>query len=150
MIDFMTVQTDWSWLASPGGLFLMAFLAASLLPFGSEWLLVLLISRGGDPLLLWSLATAGNILGSCLNYLLGMWAAQWVHKHRPATGWDTAHNWYTKYGVWSLLFSWLPVIGDPLTLVAGLMRANPVVFFILVAIGKAGRYALVIAGMQAF
>ena len=80
MIDFMTVQTDWSWLANPSGLFLMAFLAASLLPFGSEWLLVLLVTQGGDPLQLWLVASAGNVLGSCLNYVLGLWAEKWVHK----------------------------------------------------------------------
>ena len=150
MIDFMTVQTDWSWLANPSGLFLMAFLAASLLPFGSEWLLVLLISQGGDPLSLGTIATTGNVLGSCLNYALGLWAAQWVRRNQPSRGWQTAHSWFGKYVVWSLLFSWLPVVGDPLTLVAGLLRANPYPFLLLVTIGKGARYALVIAGTQAF
>ena len=145
MIDFMTVQMDWSWLANPSGLFLMAFLAASLLPFGSEWLLVLLVTQGGDPLQLWLVASAGNVLGSCLNYVLGLWAEKWVHKHSEATGWDTARRWYQRFGVWSLLFAWVPVVGDPLTFIAGLMRARFVLFLPLVIIGKATRYALVIA-----
>ncbi|WP_430460237.1 YqaA family protein [Thalassolituus sp. LLYu03] len=164
-------QGDGAWLYSAGGLFLTAFLAASLLPLGSEWLLLLLLSQGGDPLLLWLSASAGNVLGSVLNYALGAGAVLWWRRRffsdtsallpdqskrvpdtsapdlpdvRSGRGWAQAQRWYQRYGVWSLLLAWLPLVGDPLTLIAGMMRAPLGVFLLLVTLGKAGRYALLI------
>lgn len=133
-----------SWLLSYGGLFLLAFLAATLLPLGSEWLLLLLLQQQGDPLLLWLLASSGNILGSVLNYTLGYWASGRVTERQGGAHWQRAQRWYQRYGIWSVLFAWLPFIGDPLTLIAGIMRAHFMLFLLLVTLGKSARYALLI------
>lgn len=146
MPDWFPIS-DFPWLYSYAGLFVVAFVAASLLPLGSEWLLVLLLSQGGDPFALWLAASSGNILGSVLNYALGWWARDWVEARHQGTGWARAQRWYSRYGVWSLLFAWLPVVGDPLTLVAGVLRTRFVWFLPLVALGKSGRYALLILAL---
>jgi membrane protein YqaA with SNARE-associated domain len=133
-----------------GGLFLGAFLAATLLPISSEAVLAgLLATRTGDPLALFLVATVGNTLGSVVNWLLGRGIARF--RERPwfpvsPQRYDAASRQFARYGIWSLLFAWLPVVGDALTLVAGALRVRLLPFVVLVAIGKAARYAMILAG----
>ena len=132
------------------GLFLSAFASATLLPGSSEAaLLALLVMGQGDPALLMAVATAGNVLGSLANWLLGRYLFQM--RDRPwfpvgPEAYDRAIGWFRRYGIWSLLLSWVPVIGDPLTLVAGFLRVRLLPFLLLVSTGKAGRYAAILAG----
>ncbi len=130
-------------------LFISAFLAATLLPAQSELLLgalVLQVEHATWVLVL--VAGMGNTLGSCVNWLLGRFCmrykeARWFPvKERMLL---RAEAWYSRYGRWSLLLSWAPIIGDPLTLVAGLLREPFVSFVILVAVAKVARYVVVVA-----
>lgn len=134
--------------------FSFAFLAATILPFSSE---VVLAAALADPEIsrwgLWTAATTGNTLGAVVNWGLGRFATQYRdRKWFPVTEdqMTKAEKWFQKYGVWSLLMSWLPVGGDALTVIAGLLRVRFDVFLILVAIGKGARYAVVIAGVELF
>jgi membrane protein YqaA with SNARE-associated domain len=130
-------------------LFMSALIAATLLPMGSEVLLLGLLSQGHNPIALWAVATLGNSLGSCINYAMGYWASDYINKkHRNAKSWKHAQSTYNRYGSWSLLFAWLPIIGDPITLVAGLARTRFSLFLLLVVIGKGARYWLLIAVSQ--
>jgi len=124
-------------------LFALAFVAATLLPAQSEAALVALMLAGHPPLWLVIAASAGNILGSTLNWWLGRQALRFQYRRwfplKPAAL-RRAQGWYARYGKWSLLLSWLPVVGDPLTLAAGVMREPLRVFLPLVAVAKTGRY----------
>jgi len=128
------------------GLFLSAFLAATILPLSSELVLTALLLADLNPVILVLIATAGNVLGSLANYAMGYWGSdfflQKILKVSDQTL-GTAKSRYTKYGKWSLLFAWVPIIGDPLTVVAGLLKVNIVWFLLLVTIGKFARYCLV-------
>ena len=129
--------------AGLGGLFLAAFVASTLFPASSEAVLAGLVASGTyDPSLLIATASAGNILGASVNWALGLWAAEtrWVRKNAWLA---RASLWFQRYGPWSLLLSWLPVIGDPLTLAAGLARLRLPLFLLPVTIGKVGRYLAV-------
>lgn len=118
---------------------------------GSEVLLIALLSQGKNELLLWFVATLGNTLGSIINYGLGLWASDYINKkYQNTKSWKRAQITYNRYGSWSLLFAWLPIIGDPITLIAGLARTRFSVFLLLVAIGKGMRYAVLIALTQPF
>lgn len=125
-----------------------AFLAATLLPASSEAVLAGLVVAEAAPLgLLLAVASAFNTAGSCVNWLLGR-AAERFRDHRwfpvgPASL-ERAQAWYRRYGVWSLLASWVPIIGDPLTVAAGVMRTPIIVFLPLVALAKATRYAVIV------
>lgn len=125
-------------------LFLSAFGAATLLPLQSEAVLVGLLLREPEALVsLLLIATAGNVLGSIVNWLLGrgiehLRDKRWFpFKPEQLT---KAQQRYQRYGQWSLLLSWMPVIGDPLTLIAGIMRETFWRFLVLVTLAKAGRY----------
>lgn len=130
-----------------GGLFLAAFLAATLLPMQSEAALVALLLADYAPWLLVAVASTGNVLGSCVNWWLGRELLRFQDRRwfpvSPAAL-ARAQRGYRRYGRWSLLLSWLPVVGDPLTLVAGLLRMPFALFLVFVAIGKAARYAAVL------
>jgi membrane protein YqaA with SNARE-associated domain len=139
--------------AGPLGLFASALLSATLLPGSSEAALAALLALGrSDPALLVAVATAGNVLGSAVNWAMGRFFAhfsdrRWFPVNAAALA--RASAWYGRFGVWSLLFAWLPVIGDPLTLAAGVLRVGLWRFLVLVTIGKAARYAfiaMVVAG----
>ena len=125
-------------------LFISAFGAATLLPLQSEAVLItLLIQRLSNPLYLILVATIGNVLGSCVNWWLGLKIEhfkdkKWfpISEQRLAQ----AQQIYHKYGFYSLLLSWTPVIGDPITLIAGLMKENFWRFLLIVTIAKGGRY----------
>lgn len=130
-------------------LFLSAFGAATLLPLQSEAVLVALLLAGQHPL--WALllvATLGNVLGSWVNWLLGRSIEHYRERRwfpvSPARL-QQAKGWYARYGRWSLLLSWMPVIGDPLTLVAGVMRERLWIFIAIVTLAKASRYAVLTA-----
>lgn len=124
-----------------------AFLAATILPFYSELILVPLLLEGKHPLGLWLAATTGNTLGAVVNWWIGRFLL-----HFEGRKWfpfkpqqlHQAQRWFQRFGVWSLLFAWLPVGGDALTFIAGVMRVRFVVFLLLVALGKGARYALII------
>ncbi len=134
-------------------LFLLSFLAATLIPAGSEWLLATLVVQGLDPALLLAAATAGNVLGACTTYVIGSAGGTWCMKNILRIDQktrDRAESIYAKYGTLSLLFSWVPVIGDPLCLVGGLFRVGFLKFVLLVLTGKLARYALVIMGARHF
>lgn len=131
-------------IAAYAGLFLSALVAATLLPAQSELLLIALHRTGGysDGLLVLA-ATAGNVLGSASNWALGRFLMRFQGRRWfpvSASMIERATRWFQRFGVWSLLLAWLPVIGDPLTLVAGILRVDWRLFLALVTLGKAGRY----------
>lgn len=135
-----------------GGLFLSAFGAATLLPLQSEGLLAGLLLAGNPVVPLVIVASVGNTLGSLVNWLLGRGIERFRDRRWFPVGeaaLERAQEWYARYGKWSLLLSWMPVIGDPLTLAAGVMRERFWVFLVLVALAKTGRYtALAAATLQ--
>ncbi len=140
-------------IAELASLFAAAFLAATLLPAQSEAVLVGLLLKGDvAPWLLVAVASLGNVLGAVVNWLLGRFIEHLRHRRWfpvKEAQIERAQRWYRRFGRWSLLFSWLPVVGDPLTVVAGTLREPLWSFVLLVAIGKVGRYvalALATAG----
>ena len=128
-------------------LFAISFLAATILPFSSELSLATLIATSDyDNLLLLIVSSFGNILGSVVNWALGSYSRNLTTKKWfpfNETQIERSSKWFKKFGKWSLLFAWVPVIGDPLTLVAGILRVKFIDFIILVAIGKVSRYIFV-------
>lgn len=134
-------------LAAYGGLFLSAFLSATLLPGSSEALLTgLLLAGRGVPWLLLAAAVTGNVLGSLVNWVCGRFLTAFRdRKWFPVTPrrYEQATGWFERYGVWSLLLAWAPVFGDPLTVIAGALRVRLLPFLLLVTIGKLARYLFV-------
>jgi membrane protein YqaA with SNARE-associated domain len=130
-------------------LFLSAFSAATLLPGSSEALLVgFAITETGSPALLLAAATIGNVAGSAVNWGLGRFFSLYRdRKWFPISEqrYSQAVRWYERFGVWSLLFAWLPIVGDPLTIIAGALRTHFVLFLVLVSIGKFCRYVFVLS-----
>ena len=128
-------------------LFSISFLAATVLPFSSELTLAGLISTSNyDNLLLLIIASFGNVLGSVVNWGLGFYSRNLTTKKWflfKETQIERSSKWFSKFGKWSLLFAWVPILGDPLTLVAGLLRVRFLDFIILVAIGKVSRYLVI-------
>ena len=128
-------------------LFFISFLSATVLPFSSELTLAVLISiLNYDNLLLLVVASFGNILGSVFNWGLGFYSRNLATKKWfpfKETQIERSSKWFSKFGKWSLLFAWAPIVGDPLTFVAGLLRVRFLDFIILVAIGKVSRYLII-------
>ena len=128
-------------------LFVISFLAATILPFSSELTLAgLIVTSNYDNLLLLIVASCGNVLGSVVNWALGFYSRNLSSKKWfpfKETQIEKSSKWFRKFGKWSLLFAWVPVLGDPLTLIAGLLRVKFLDFIILVAIGKVSRYFVV-------
>ena len=135
-------------------LFLSAFGAATLLPLQSEAVLLgLLVQNKQHAVLLIAVASLGNILGSCVNWYLGLKIEHYKNKKWFPVSKDKmlkAQATYQKYGYWSLLLSWVPIIGDPITLIAGLLKENLVRFLLMVSIAKIGRYLFVYAAFAMF
>lgn len=135
-------------------LFLIAFIAATLLPAGSEIYLASLLNDAELSLwLLWLVATLGNTLGAIVNYILGRYLLHFQdRKWFPfkAEKLHKSQTWFERYGKWSLLFSWLPLFGDALTFIAGVMKLSFAWFVSLVFIGKAFRYAFIVGIFQLF
>lgn len=129
------------------GLFLTAFLSATLIPMSSEAVLAALIAaHGWNVVLLILVATAGNTLGAVVNWFIGQFCLHWRDSRWfpiKADHLDTAADWFRRFGTWSLLLAWLPVIGDPLTFAAGMLGVRFPLFLTLVLIGKFARYAVV-------
>ncbi len=127
-------------------LFTISFLAATLLPLGSEALLLYDISQNYSLLWLWAVATLGNTLGSMVNYWLGLKGENYLERkgHLSVANMDKAREFFGKYGGWTLLLSWVPIIGDPLTFIAGVLRYNFKWFALIVAVAKGTRYAIII------
>ena len=125
-----------------------AFLSATLLPGSSEAVLVgFLATSSGQPATLVAVASIGNIAGAIVNWALGRFFAAyqdraWFPVSAAAMG--RAQGWLARFGLWSLLLSWVPVIGDPLTVVAGLLRVPFWRVFVLVSVGKVMRYGFVV------
>ena len=130
-------------------LFFSAFIAATLLPSSSELVMTAMIASGDYLLwLLWLSATVGNVLGSCVNYWLGTQVmrfkdCKWFPVSQKSI--DKAEQQFNKYGIYSLLFAWLPIVGDPLTVVGGIFRVQFSIFLLLVTLGKGARYLAVLA-----
>lgn len=127
-------------------LFLSALLSATLLPGSSEALLALRLEQGGPGVLLVGSATLGNLVGSLLTYAMGragnpILHARWLRIERHDVA--RAERWFARWGLPSLLLAWLPIVGDPLCLLAGLLRVRLLPFIVLVGLGKLGRYALI-------
>ena len=131
-------------------IFLIAFLAATLLPAQSELALAGLLAAGSQPAAALILAAwAGNTLGSASNWLLGYYVQRFSTRRwfpLKAHQLQKSEGWHRRYGRWSLLLSWMPVIGDPLTLAAGVLREPFWSFISIVAFAKLARY-LVVAGI---
>jgi len=128
-------------------LFLSAFLSATLLPGSSEALLLYRLSEQEAVIPLLISATSGNLLGSIVTYYMGVFGNTLMHKRWlgiDEKGLLKAEKNYQRWGVYSLLLAWLPVIGDPLCLLAGLMRVNLIAFMMLAGIGKLARYSVLV------
>jgi membrane protein YqaA with SNARE-associated domain len=128
-------------------LFGSAFLAATIFPFYSELFLFAMLRDGGNPVALVLVATLGNTLGAVVNWLLGLFLLRfrerrWFYFNQRQI--ENAQTWFQRYGFWSLLFAWLPIVGDALTRVAGVMRVRLWLFLVLVGGGKALRYISVV------
>lgn len=136
------------------GLFLSALIAATILPMQSEAVLVgLLAGANHSVIVLLMVATLGNVLGAVINWYLGRFLLRYKDKRwfpSSESRLARAQHWYRRYGRWSLLASWLPVVGDPLTIVAGLMREPLASFLLLVTLAKATRYVLLAAAVMAW
>ena len=130
------------------GLFLISFLAATLLPLGSEAAVALMAAADFDPLNLMIVATAGNSLGALVNYFAGKWGAAFVFARWIRVDAATLERLEKVYGRWGapvLFFAWLPFVGDPLTVAAGVLRVPIGLFAFWVVLGKMFRYYLLIA-----
>ncbi|MCC6912122.1 MAG: DedA family protein [Rhodospirillaceae bacterium] len=139
--------------AAYAGLFTAAFLAATIFPAQSEAALAALVLAGDQPVMaLIAVASVGNVLGAVVNWLLGRGVERFKERRWFPAKAETlarAQGWYQRYGKWSLLLSWAPFIGDPITVVAGVMREPLPVFLALVTVAKAGRYLAVAAAVGA-
>jgi len=128
------------------GLFVAAFIAATILPLSSEVVLSALLLNGLSPAVLVVIATVGNVLGSLTNYALGYWASKGATKKWLKISEEElvrAEQRFSKYGMLSLCLAWVPVIGDPLTVIAGVLRIRLLWFVILVTAGKLMRYIFI-------
>lgn len=135
------------------GMLLAAFLAGSFFPFSSEAVMVALMATGLDPWQLMVYGTVGNVLGSVFNYSVGrMGRLEWIEKylHVKKEDLDKAERFMAGRGAWMGFFAFLPVLGSAITILLGLMRANVVITFISITLGKVFRYLIIIYGTNLF
>jgi len=124
-------------------MFMLAFAAGSVLPVGSEWFFVWRLSESDPPVPLWLTAATGNFLGGWLTWWLGKAGREkYLSRRRLPLGWQRAESLFRRYGVWSLLLSWVPLLGDILVVMAGMARTPVRLTLLLLFTGKALRYAL--------
>lgn len=149
MDSLIQILTDYGYI----GMFISAFLAGSIFPLSSELVMGALLAAGLDPVLLVASGTIGNTLGSMFNYAIGRlgrmeWIERWLHVKEKDL--DRARRFMAGRGAWTGFFAFLPVIGEGITIVLGLMRANVVITTISVTIGKLLRYVLLAYGVELF
>ena len=127
-------------------LFSTAFISATLFPLGSEALLIYDITQGHNIYLLLFFATFGNSLGSIVNYFLGLKGEEYLINKKLLNEKYIikAKTYFDKYGAWSIFFSWLPIIGDSITFVAGVLKYDFKKFLILVVVAKFSRYLFLV------
>ncbi len=146
IIEFLTGYGYW-------GMLIAAFLAGSVFPFSSELVMTALMATGLDP---WQLAiygTVGNVLGSVLNYCVGrLGKVEWFERylHVSPKSMERAKRFMAGHGAWMGFFAFLPVLGSAITLLLGLMRANVVITFVAITLGKTFRYIILIYGVGLF
>ncbi len=131
---------------SYAALFLVSFLAATVVPLGSEWLLAAMVVSGSNLPLAVAVASMGNYLGGVTTYLIGIFGGVFLIRRVLKVSEERemkARGWYGKYGAWTLLLSWLPIVGDPICLAGGLMKTGFFRFSLLVFTGKLARYSVV-------
>ncbi len=131
------------------GMLLAAFLAGSFFPFSSEAVMIALLAAGLQPWPLVAYGTVGNVLGSVVNYGIGrMGRTEWIERylHVSKERMEQAQRFMRGRGAWMGFFAFLPVLGSAITIALGLMRANPIITFISITIGKLLRYVILIYG----
>ena len=130
-------------------LFVVAFAAATILPISSEAVLSALVASDGfDLSLMIAIASLGNTIGACVSWALGRYCLRWQEKRWfpiSTAGLERGTKWFRRYGLFALLFSWVPIVGDPLTVVASIFRVRFFWFLLIVAAGKTARYIVVAA-----
>ncbi|UTJ06520.1 YqaA family protein [Arcobacter roscoffensis] len=126
-------------------LFVSALVSATLIPFGSEALLIYDIKEGYNLYLLLFFATLGNSLGSIINYFLGLKGEEFLVRKKLLNKKRVLETkkYFDKYGFWCILLSWVPIIGDPITFIAGVLKFNLKLFILLIVIAKFSRYAFI-------
>lgn len=135
------------------GMLLAAFLAGSFFPFSSEAVMVGLMAAGLDPWLLTAYGTVGNVLGSLVNYCIGrLGKTEWFEKHLHVSpeSMEKAKRFMRGHGAWMGFFAFIPLLGSAITILLGLMRANPVVTFIAITLGKIFRYVVLVYAFKPF
>lgn len=136
------------WLIEYGyySLFLLSFLASTLIPLGSEWLVIAMLVAKSNPVAVVAVATAGNYLGALSTYWIGLYGGDFLKRRvlrMDENSTKRAERFYDRFGSYSLLLSFLPIVGDPLCLVGGVLRVSFTRFSLLVLSGKLARYAAV-------
>ena len=135
------------------GMLIAAFLAGSFFPFSSEAVMVGLMTAGLDPWLLMIYGTVGNVLGSVVNYCIGrLGRVEWFEKylHVSPESMERATRFMGGRGAWMGFFAFIPLLGSAITILLGLMRANPVITFVSITLGKIFRYVVLIYGFRLF
>jgi membrane protein YqaA with SNARE-associated domain len=137
-----------SWLLENGypALFVLSFMASTLVPLGSEWLLAVLLVNDFELSLVVPVATVGNTAGALTTYAIGLWGGPWLVRRVlriSQASQQRAERNFNRYGSWVLLFSWVPLLGDPLCLASGVLKTGFWRFVMLVAFGKFLRYLVV-------
>ena len=146
IVDFLTGYGYW-------GMFLTAFLAGSVFPFSSEAVMLGLLASGLDAWQLVLYGTVGNVLGSMFNYGVGrLGKLEWIEKylHVKKESMKKAERFMAGRGAWMGFFAFLPVLGSAITILLGLMRANIVITFVAITLGKIFRYLVLIYGADLF
>ncbi len=125
------------------GLFIASFLASTILPFGGETIVSYLISQKFDFYTIVFIASIGNFLGACTSYYLGLKGRNYLKYLRISPDEvEKAERFFSKYGYYVLLFTWVPLIGDAITVTGGLLRIKFKIFAVLVFVGKFLRYLI--------
>lgn len=127
------------------GIFAFCFLGATLLPLPTELAIYQGLELGYSPFAIWLYASVGNGLGALSSYALGYWGEHRIsEKQKNGKIWKKAEKWMLKYSKWALLWSWLPYIGDPMCILAGLFRIPLPIFVLFVWGTRTLRFALLI------